>query len=129
MNIYFNALTGGKVVVRIKITSELTWSYKYNITSDKFETGSIVDPGKPEFEIGTPENLKNKKNNWDINFATSSDDTNRDYDVIIEWVHIDDSGKETKLDEWKRNKTTHPLPAIIKIPTFPDKVSFYKEKL
>lgn len=105
MDIYFNNLQGGKVVVRIKIKSILTWIYNYIKSagslpfSGNSEDGILIH----EHEVGTPESLDNKPNNWDIMFYPTGEE--KTYEVLFEWFHINDFNQETKLGDWKRKST------------------------
>lgn len=87
------------VVVRIKVTGFVNWTYVYKGDGRKFKGKSDGTSEPPAHAIGTPAELENDFNSWDVLIASSGDSDA--YKVDIVWKQ-----GGSKIHDWSTSGTT-----------------------
>lgn len=111
MKIYLDASKKGKVILRVKVKSLLTWSYKYNVKSDiyPYEGNSEDNNKEKEYILGTTDDLIDNSNNWEFALTSSSDSIKKEYKIILKWFLIVENENEMMLGEWIRTDKEKPI--------------------
>lgn len=111
MKIYLDASKKGKVILRVKVESLLTWSYKYYVKSDihPYKGNSEDNTKEKEYPLGTTDDLIDNSNNWEFALTSSSDSIKKEYKIILKWLLIVENENEMLLGEWIRTDKEKPI--------------------
>ncbi|MCB9081833.1 MAG: hypothetical protein H6555_09005 [Lewinellaceae bacterium] len=79
----------GMLMAKIQAGTLLTWICRYSkVDGTPYTCTSDDEPYKLQFDIGTPDELRDFVNNFDVALHNTSH-KEKPYDLIVEWIHQD----------------------------------------